>query len=154
MGEMVQDILVLIQSPVPPLSFMRAKPIGALRMIDGGEQDDKIIAVCADDPAFKHINDITELPMHRWNEIRSFFLDYKRGQLEEKYGRKEEDVTIVSGDGASTSPRAVFSIADPFKDAPLTARKGVLVRPCPPPAACGCLHDLSLIHISEPTRPY
>ena len=87
----LQDILVLMQAPVPPLSFMRAKVIGALRMVDGGEEDDKVIAVCADDPAYKHYNDISELPPHRWKEIRSFFLTYKRGQLEEKYGRDEGD---------------------------------------------------------------
>ena len=46
---------------------------------------------CADDPAYKHYNDISELPPHRWMEIRSFFLTYKRGQLEEKYGRDEGD---------------------------------------------------------------
>ena len=82
---------MLMQAPVPPLSFMRAKTIGALRMVDGGEEDDKIIAVCADDPAYKHYNDISELPPHRWKEIRSFFLTYKRGQLEEKYGRTAAD---------------------------------------------------------------
>lgn len=81
---------MLMQAAVPPLSFMRAKTIGALRMIDGGEEDDKIIAVCADDPAYKHYNDISELPPHRWKEIRSFFLTYKRGQLEEKYGRNND----------------------------------------------------------------
>lgn len=41
----VQDILVLMQCPVPPLATVRARPIGAMRMVDGGEQDDKIIAV-------------------------------------------------------------------------------------------------------------
>lgn len=35
---------MLMQEPVPPLSFLRAKPIGAMRMIDCGEEDDKIIA--------------------------------------------------------------------------------------------------------------
>lgn len=121
------DILVLMQEPVAPLSFMRAKPIGAMRMVDCGEQDDKIIAVCADDPAYKHFNDISELPVHRWNEIRSFFMTYKRGQLEEKYGKKLEEVQIVPADETCSTPRAVFSVADPFKDAPLTPRKGVHV---------------------------
>ena len=41
----MQDILVLMQCPVPPLATVRARPIGAMRMVDGGEQDDKIIAV-------------------------------------------------------------------------------------------------------------
>ena len=52
------------------MSFLRAKPIGVMQMIDQGEQDDKIIAVHADDPEFKGYNDINELPKHRLMEIR------------------------------------------------------------------------------------
>lgn len=40
-----------------------------------GEGDDKIIAVCADDPEFRHYTDIKELPPHRLAEIRRFFED-------------------------------------------------------------------------------
>lgn len=44
-------------------------------MIDQGEKDDKIIAVCADDPEYRHFKDIKELPPHRLAEIRRFFED-------------------------------------------------------------------------------
>jgi inorganic pyrophosphatase len=44
------DIFVLGQAEVYPLSIMRARPIGYMRMLDQGEADDKIIAVHADDP--------------------------------------------------------------------------------------------------------
>lgn len=44
-------------------------------MILQGEKDDKIIAVCADDPEFRHYTDIKELPPHRLAEIRRFFED-------------------------------------------------------------------------------
>ena len=40
-----------------------------------GEKDDKIIAVCADDPEYKHYTDIKELAPHRLSEIRRFFED-------------------------------------------------------------------------------
>lgn len=40
-----------------------------------GEKDDKIIAVCADDPEFRHYKDIKDLPPHRLAEIRRFFED-------------------------------------------------------------------------------
>lgn len=78
-GRWVQDIMVLMQAPVAPLSFLRAKIIGAMRTIDG-TVDDKIIAVAADDPEFNHINELSELPEHRWTEIRSFFESYKNGE--------------------------------------------------------------------------
>ena len=66
----VQDVLVLMQAPVVPMSFLRAKPIGVMQMIDQGEQDDKIIAVHADDPEFRDYDDINQLPKHRLAEIR------------------------------------------------------------------------------------
>ncbi|KAF9599048.1 hypothetical protein IFM89_033655 [Coptis chinensis] len=45
-----------------------------------GEKDDKIIAVCADDPEYRHYNYIKELPPHRLAEIRRFFEDYKKNE--------------------------------------------------------------------------
>nr|CAB3463684.1 unnamed protein product [Digitaria exilis] len=64
------------KEPVIPGCFLRAKAIGLMPMIDQGEADDKIIAVCADDPEYKHYNDIKELPPHRLAEIRRFFEDW------------------------------------------------------------------------------
>jgi inorganic pyrophosphatase len=52
------DVLVLGQEPVAPLSIMRAKPIGLMKMLDHGEADDKIIAVHADDPEYAHYESI------------------------------------------------------------------------------------------------
>jgi inorganic pyrophosphatase len=76
------DVLVLGQEPVAPLSIMRAKPIGLMKMIDHGEADDKIIAVHADDPEYSHYELMSELPPHRLMEVRRFFEDYK--ELEDK----------------------------------------------------------------------
>jgi inorganic pyrophosphatase len=71
------DVLVLGQGPVVPLSVMVAKPIGVMQMVDQGEEDDKIIAVHADDPEYSFYNSIQELPPHRMTEVRRFFEDYK-----------------------------------------------------------------------------
>ncbi|KAG6549157.1 hypothetical protein Mapa_009383 [Marchantia paleacea] len=77
------DVLVLMQEPVIPGCFLRARAIGLMPMIDQGEMDDKIIAVCADDPEFRHYKDIKELPPHRLAEIRRFFEDYKKNENKE-----------------------------------------------------------------------
>ncbi|OAY72146.1 Soluble inorganic pyrophosphatase 4 [Ananas comosus] len=69
------DVLIIMQEPVLPGCFLRAKAIGLMPMIDQGEKDDKIIAVCADDPEYRHYTDIKELPPHRLAEIRRFFED-------------------------------------------------------------------------------
>ena len=76
------DVLVLGQEPVAPLSIMRAKPIGLMKMLDHGEADDKIIAVHADDPEYAHYETMDELPPHRMTEVKRFFEDYKA--LEDK----------------------------------------------------------------------
>ena len=66
------ETVCVMQEPVVPMSFLRAKPIGVMPMIDQGEQDDKIIAVHADDPEFKGYSDISELPKHRLMEIKRY----------------------------------------------------------------------------------
>lgn len=82
------DILILSQIEVVPLCIVSAKVIGVMRMLDGGELDDKIIAVAENDMSVNHLNDISELPAHFFNELRNFFEDYKK--LENKTVEVEE----------------------------------------------------------------
>lgn len=82
------DILILSQIEVQPLCMVNAKIIGAMRMLDQGEADDKIIAVCSNDMSVAHINDISELPFYFIEEIREFFGEYKK--LEKKVVKIEE----------------------------------------------------------------
>jgi len=76
------DILVLGQESVVPLAIMRAKPIGVMKMLDQGTEDDKIIAVHLDDPEYCIYDSIKQLPPHRMSEVQRFFEDYKK--LEKK----------------------------------------------------------------------
>src|SRR3954466_14362432 len=71
------DILVLMQEPVEPLTIVRARAIGGLRMTDDKGGDDKIVAVCIDDPAVAHYTSTVELPPHVMRELERFFTDYK-----------------------------------------------------------------------------
>ena len=89
------DILIISQIDIVPLCIVSAKVIGVMRMIDGGEADDKIIAVAADDSSVNHINSMDELPPHFTSEIRHFFEEYKR--LEHKTVLVEEfqDATVA-----------------------------------------------------------
>ncbi len=72
------DILVLSEVTIVPLCIVSAKVIGVMRMLDGGEHDDKIIAVAENDMSVNHFSDISELPPHFVKELRSFFEDYKK----------------------------------------------------------------------------
>lgn len=71
------DILVLMQEPVEPLTIVRARALGGLKMRDDKGEDDKIVAVCIDDPAFAHYGDLSQLPPHLMLELDRFFRDYK-----------------------------------------------------------------------------
>ena len=82
------DILILSQITVVPMCLVSAKVIGVMRMLDGGELDDKIIAVAEHDMSVNHINDISELPEHFFHELRNFFEDYKK--LENKTVQVED----------------------------------------------------------------
>ena len=71
------DILVFCQETIQPLAIMRAKVIGVMRMRDDKGQDDKLIAVHADDPNYADYGDVSEIPAHRLRELKRFFEDYK-----------------------------------------------------------------------------
>ncbi len=71
------DILVISTESLLPGVLVEARVIGAMRMIDSGEQDDKLIGVVAEDPRLNHINDIEDVGEHTLKEIRHFFEHYK-----------------------------------------------------------------------------
>ncbi len=76
------DVLVLCSESIFPMTLVQVYPIGAMRMIDGGKQDDKIIALPFSDPTYRDVRSIHELPAHIFDEIMHFFTVYK--QLEHK----------------------------------------------------------------------
>lgn len=76
------DILVLSQEELHPLCMVQCKAIGMMSMRDEKGQDDKIIAVHYNDPAYNTYEDISALPRHIVKELKRFFQDYK--QLEHK----------------------------------------------------------------------
>src|SRR5690606_32281367 len=66
-----------MQEPVEPLTIVRARALGGLRMVDDQGGDDKIVAVCIDDPAYSQYTNLGQLPPHVMKELDRFFRDYK-----------------------------------------------------------------------------
>ncbi len=79
------DICVLTEKEITHGDILvQAKPIGGLRMLDGNEADDKIIAVLKGDALYGDYNDISELPEAVVNRLHHYFLTYKNLPGEEK----------------------------------------------------------------------
>ena len=86
------DVLVLCQEHLDPLTLVECYPIGVIKMIDEESVDEKIIAIPFGDPSLSCYSDISELPNHRFREIKHFFevykfLEDKITSVEEIYGR-------------------------------------------------------------------
>ncbi|HEU5116834.1 MAG TPA: inorganic diphosphatase [Isosphaeraceae bacterium] len=71
------DVLVLCQEALAPMTLVTARAIGSMTMIDGGKKDHKILAVAVGDPEFNSFREARELPPHRLQMLRRFFIDYK-----------------------------------------------------------------------------
>lgn len=101
------DIMILSQIAVVPMCIVSAKVIGVMRMIDGGEMDDKIIAVAENDMSVNHMNDIDDIPAHWIKELRNFFEDYKK--LENK------EVQVEEFQNAETAKKIILQSMEDYK---------------------------------------
>jgi|HubBroStandDraft_6_1064221.scaffolds.fasta_scaffold766909_1 inorganic pyrophosphatase len=97
------DICVLTDRTLSRADFsLEAIPIGGLRMMDGGEVDDKIIAVLENDTSYGHFQDIRDCPSAFVERIIHYFLTYKQSRAESAqatevthiYGREESHEVI------------------------------------------------------------
>lgn len=72
------DICVLSERPITARDILlQAKVIGGLSMVDGGEADDKIVAVLCGDFVWGEIDDIEDLPPVLAERLRHYFATYK-----------------------------------------------------------------------------
>ena len=71
------DVLVMTSEPLMPGTLCKVRPICHLVMEDEKGQDEKLIAVCIDDPYVKNIHRKEEIEPHVLEEISMFFKTYK-----------------------------------------------------------------------------
>lgn len=91
------DICVLTEREVTHGNIIvHAIPIGGFRMIDGGEADDKIIAVLKSDEIYGHWQDVKDIPSTILTRLQHYFLTYKqlpgenpKCEITDIYGREE-----------------------------------------------------------------
>ncbi len=87
------DICVLTEKTAAHGNFfVRARPIGGLRMIDGNDADDKIIAVLESDVVYGRFEDVGECPRGLIDRLKHYFLSYK--QLPDEAPRRVEIIDV------------------------------------------------------------
>lgn len=69
--------IVNVSEPLVPGSVVEARIIGAMKFVDGGEVDDKIIAVLADDKRVDHIKTVEDLGEYFKKETKYYWENYK-----------------------------------------------------------------------------
>lgn len=77
------DVVLVTTHPLMPGILVKARPVAIMEMIDGGERDDKVVAVPVDDPRFAEVKDLADLNKHFIKEMSHFFETYKKVQNKE-----------------------------------------------------------------------
>jgi inorganic pyrophosphatase len=88
------DVILLINQPTFTSCMVHARPIGVMEMDDAGKIDDKIIAVPMNEPYYRDVKSIIDVPVSRMNELRHFYATYKiqeGGHVEIKKFRELKD---------------------------------------------------------------
>jgi inorganic pyrophosphatase len=76
-GDPLDVEIVNVTEPLVPGSLVEARVIGVMKFIDGGEVDDKIIAVLADDKRSDHITKVEDLGEYFIKETKYFWENIK-----------------------------------------------------------------------------
>lgn len=72
------DICVLSERPITRAEvLLHARVVGGLPMLDGGEADDKILAVLQDDPVYGDISEVEDLADALVDRLIHYFSTYK-----------------------------------------------------------------------------
>jgi inorganic pyrophosphatase len=88
------DICILTERSISHGDVLvEARPIGGLRMLDGDEADDKIVAVLAGDAAYGGFEEIDDVPAELIERLRHYFLTYK-GVPD---GKRPTEITHIYG---------------------------------------------------------
>lgn len=110
------DGVLLSRHPVQSGAFVRVRPVGAIRTVDGPHKDDKILVVPAGeiDATYDAVRDVKDVPAAERERIAAYFRVYKtltgggEGKILESVGREGADAIIreaLDAYRARTAPR-------------------------------------------------
>ncbi len=74
-GDLLDFIIANVTEPLVPGTHAEVRVIGIMKFEDGGERDDKIITVLADDKRMDHITSYEDLGEH-WKKITEHYFEH------------------------------------------------------------------------------
>lgn len=102
------DVLVYTSFPTFPGCVIDSRVIGMLNMSDEKGQDEKLLAVPTEDPRFKDVHSLEDMPKHVLDEIAHFFKVYK--DLENK------ETNIGDWEGPERAAKVIDESLKRYKD--------------------------------------
>lgn len=94
------DAIVLSSKPLSQAQEVECYPIGALAMLDRGEEDDKLIFVPAQDLLSQSLRDISDVSLEQkkaWEELYAEIARQKKKVIEIKsFLNKEQTINLIN----------------------------------------------------------
>lgn len=105
------DICVITERPINRGEvILRARVIGGVQMVDGGEADDKIIAVLHEDRFWHDVEDIDQIPEALVDRLHHYFETYKSTPS------GEADVSIVGRYGREKAKEVIRAAQEDYEE--------------------------------------
>jgi inorganic pyrophosphatase len=104
------DAMILVGEPTFPGCIIEVRAIGVLRTDDERGQDDKLLCVPLEDPAWRDTEHLDDVPQRMRNEIEHFFSIYK-----EPEGRK---VTVHGWEDRGVAEQLLGEARERFRAGP------------------------------------
>ena len=106
------DVLVFTREPLHPGVIIKVRPVAILKTLDGGEVDDKIIAVPASDidPSYNDIQDMRDLPPDERGRLEAFFRVYKQM-------RSDNPILIKDWADVKEAKKMILKAVEDYKEA-------------------------------------
>jgi len=102
------DVILLTTHPLLSGILVRVRPVGIMKMIDGGDSDDKIIAVPVEDPRFTHVQDLPDINKHTIKEMEHFYSTYKKIQ--------NKEVKVIGFEGKGEASKAIVRSQELYRN--------------------------------------
>lgn len=105
------DICILTEKDITHGDILvMARPIGGLRMIDGSEADDKIIAILENDLIYGEYKDLEQLPELVIERLKHYFLTYK-----DLPGRDKRNAEVTHVYGVDEAQQVIKLAMDDYR---------------------------------------